>query len=473
MPTYPLATLAPTVNSAGISAPSYNDILLSLQASYKAIYGSDIVLSADSQDGQWIAVQAKAIHDNNQIAILIFNSMSPSYSQGAQLSSLVKLSAISRNVSSNSTAVGTVVGVSGTVIQNGVVRDVNGNLWNLPSSVTIPVSGSIAVTVTSQTTGSIVAQVGDISQIANPQYGWQSFSNTSAATAGAPVETDAALRRRQAVSTALPALGIIAAIYSAVGNVLGVTRWYVYENATGSTDTNGIPAHSICVVVEGGTTTAIAAAIAARKPPGIQTYGTTAVTVKDAVGLTSIINYDVLAYLQVYMIITIQSLTGYTATIGTEIVTGASAFVNGLAIGESAYYSQINAAASLINSPDGQTYFIQSLIVGTVSFTGRIDNGTPGNAGTLLTVSAMASGSAPLTSGQSLFGLVSGVAAGTVLGSQVSGVTGGAGVYNVNVSQSVASEGMIAGAGAGVSNVVVPFNQAAQCPSSNVTLVVH
>jgi len=473
MPTYPLATLAPTVNSAGISAPSYNDILLSLQASYKAIYGSDIVLTSDSQDGQWIAVQAKAIYDNNQIAILIFNSMSPSYSQGAQLSSLVKLSAIARNVPTNSTAVGNVIGQSGTIIRDGVVRDVNGNMWNLPPVVTIPIGGLIAVTVTAQVSGAIPAQIGEISQIANPQYGWQTFSNTSAATQGAPVESDAALRRRQAVSTALPALGILAAIYSAIGNVTGVTRWFVYENATGTTDANGIPAHSICIVVEGGTTAAIAAAIQARKPPGIQTYGTTSVTVKDSVGLTSIINYDVLSYLQVYMIITIQSLTGYTAAIGTEIVNAASAFVNGLTIGEAAYYSQLNAAASLISSPDGQTYFIQSLIVGTVSFTGRIDNGTIGIAGTLLTVSAMAAGSAPLVAGQTLFGLVVGVAAGTILGSQVSGTPGGAGVYNVNNSQSVASEAMIAAAGAGVANVAVAFNQTAQCPAANITLVVH
>ena len=66
MPTYPLSTLAPTVNAAGISVPSYNDILQSLIAIFQSIYGSDIYVAQDSQDGQWLAALSRAIHDSNQ-----------------------------------------------------------------------------------------------------------------------------------------------------------------------------------------------------------------------------------------------------------------------------------------------------------------------------------------------------------------------------------------------------------------------
>jgi uncharacterized phage protein gp47/JayE len=473
MATYPLATLAPTITSAGITAPTYNDILQSLIASFQAIYGADIVVSADSQDGQMLAVYAKAIYDQNQAIITTYNSMSPYYAQGAQLSSLVKLSAITRNVPTNSTAIGNVVGNSGATIIGGVVKDVSGNLWNLPAVVTIPNSGIIAVTVTAQQVGSIPAQIGDISSIYNPQFGWSAFSNTSSATQGAPVESDAALRRRQAISSSLPALSILAAIYAAIGNVSGVTRWFVYENATNAVDSNGLPPHSFCAVVEGGTTTTVATAIQSRKPPGIQSFGTTAVNLLDQFNLPVTINYTALSYVEVFVLTTIQSLTGYTAAIGTELIAAISSFINSLTIGEGAYYSQINAAASLIGIPDGQTFYIQSLYMGSTGFTGRIDNGTIGIAGNTLTVSAMATGSAPIKFDGSMTVFGVGMTSVLITG-QSSGVPGGAGVYTVGgAAQNVAAESMVGATGAGVANIAVPYNSAAQCPIANVQLVVH
>jgi len=315
--------------------------------------------------------------------------------------------------------------------------------------------------VTAQEVGAITVQVGDINQIANPQYGWQSFSNTSTSTPGAPIETDAALRRRQAASTALPALGILAAIYSAIGNVAGVSRWTVYENDTGSPDANGLPAHSFCAVVEGGSTTNIAEAIQSRKPPGIQTYGTTSVTVLDEVGLSSVINYEVLDYVSIWINIKVQSLSGYTAAIGSEIVAAVELYMGALRIGDDIYYSQVNAVASLMASPSSQTFFISTLTICPVAFTGSI-------AGVTLTVTAMAAGSAPLAIGQTLFN--NGVAANTTITGLGTG-TGGVGTYVVNNSQSVASGAMTAAASAGVANLAIAFNQTTETPTANISLV--
>lgn len=367
MATYPLPTLAPTISSTGISIPSYSDIYQSLIESFKLIYGSSIYVSPDSQDGQWIGVIAKAIFDSNQTAVNCYQSFAPTYAQGAGLSSLVKLNGLSRNSATNSTAVGNVVGVAGTVILSGIVKDANGNLWNLPSTVTIPIGGLITVTVIAQQVGNIFAASGTINQIASPQLGWQSFVSTSDAVVGAPIESDATLRARQAISTSLPALGILESIYAAVGNVAGVIRWTIYENATSTTDGNGIPAHSISAVVSGGDILAVASAIAGRKPPGIQTYGTTSATVYDTFGFGIPINFFELTNVPVYFAITIKALPGYTSAIGSELINSLVSFVNSLAIGEDVYQSQAMAAASLINLPDGQTYYISSLYLGLAS----------------------------------------------------------------------------------------------------------
>ncbi len=363
MPTYPLATLAPTVDMTGISAPSYTDIYQSLVASFQAIYGSGIYISPDSQDGQWLAILAKAISDSNQAAVAVFQAFSPTYAQGAALSSLVKLNGLLRSVATNSTAIGTVTGVAGTIITNGVVQDANNNLWNLPASVVVPIGGSISVTVTAQKQGNIIAQSGTINKIYTPQLGWQSFASTGDAVPGMPIETDAALRSRQSVSAALPALGIRDAIYAAIGNVVGVTRLAVYENDTGTTDANGIPAHSLSAVVQGGSSADIGAAIS-RKPPGAQTYGTTPVVVYDTYGLPTTINYFQLASVQIYFAVTIKALPGYVSTTGAALVAALVDFVNSLEIGEDVYAAQTQAAASLIGSAIGQTFYITSFTLG-------------------------------------------------------------------------------------------------------------
>lgn len=471
MPTYPLATLGPTITAAGITAPSYNDILLSLQASFQQIYGSDIVISADSQDGQWLAILARGFDDQNKAAVALYNSFSPNYAQGAQLSSLVKLNGLTRNVPTNSTAVGTVTGVANAQIVNGVVKDVNGNLWNLPAVVVIPQGGSISITVTAQQPGAISAQVGDINQIFNPQYGWSSFTNTSAATAGAPIESDAALRRRQAVSTSLPALGILAAIYAALGNVTGVTRWQIYENATGAADANGVPAHSFCAVVEGGTTTAIAAAIVSRKPPGIQTFGTTSVNGKDAANLPFTINYTPLAYTKVFVNYVIQSIANFTTAVATDSLNAIVAFINALTIGESLYYTQLLASAQLVTQAEGQTFYIASLVIGTKAFTAKVDNGA-GAPGTLLTVTAIAAGSASLQVGDTIFGAGSTTSLGTIVSFGTG--SGGVGTYNLSgANQLVASESMLGSSGGGNSNIAIAYDHAAQCDTASVTQTVH
>jgi len=364
MTTYPLATLAPTVDSAGIHIPSYSDIYQSLLADFRAIYGSDIYVEPDSQDGQWIAILAAAFNNSNQAMVAVFQSFSPTYAQGAGLSSVVKINGIARGIATKSTAVGTVTGVAGTIITTGAVQDESGNLWDLPASVTIPLSGAISVTVTARDAGNLVAGVGIIAKIATPQLGWQSFSNTSAAIAGAPVEEDATLRGRQTISTSLPALTVLDAILAAVANVPGVTRYTAVENDTATTDSNGIPAHSISIVVLGGTVLEVATAIG-RKAPGIQTYGTTSQQIVDVYGLPTTINFFLLSQTNVYFAITIKALTGYVSTTGTALIAALVDFVNSLAIGEDVYQSQAQAAASLINLEVGQTFYIVSLFLGT------------------------------------------------------------------------------------------------------------
>lgn len=360
----PLPTLAAQITSAGISAPTYDQIKQSLEESFRAIFGADVYITPDSQDGQMIALFASAINDSNLMAIAVYNATRPSFAQGAGLSSGVKINGIRRKVASESTAVGNVVGVNGTVINSGVVQDTNGNKWDLPPVVNIPGAGFIAVTVTAQEPGSLSQPVGSINQIATPTLGWQSFVSTSDSVPGDPVESDAALRKRQTVAAALPNNTPLGGLQAALEALAGVTEVRVYENATNGVDANGLPARSIAVVIEGGDVAEIAEVIGQKKTPGAATFGSTAQGYVDPItGIAYVINFYVLAYQAVSVEISLTAGVGWSTDVATQIQQTVSDYLNGLGIGQEVTYGRVWAPSYLNGAPEGQTFEISVLTV--------------------------------------------------------------------------------------------------------------
>jgi uncharacterized phage protein gp47/JayE len=376
-----LPTYACTINPNGITSPSYNDILQSRIAQMQSIFGSDISLNPGDQDFQMLAIWALAQFDSNQATIAAYNSFMPTFAQGVSLSVLVKINGLMRLVASASTAVLTVTGVVGTNIVNGVAQDVNGNLWSLPVLVIIPLSGSINVSASCQTLGSIGASSNTINQIFNPQLGWQSVNNTSGALQGAPVETDAALRQRQTISVSLPALTPLQSISAAIAQITGVTESIVYENPTNATDSNGLPPHSISAVVAGGASTDIATVIERTKSLGTGTFGSTSVIVIDPAGLPITINYYVLVQVNIFVSLTIKALTGYVSSTSMAIQSAIADFINSLTIGQAVRINWVNAAAQMISNPIlGETFEVTALTQGfSATPVGVIDLAIPFN----------------------------------------------------------------------------------------------
>lgn len=358
-----MATLALQVSDEGISAPSYEDILQQLRILYWGIYGNDAILDADSQDGQFLAVIAQGIYDCNQAGIAVFNSFRPGFAQGAGLSSIVKINGLQRLVSSNSTAVVKIIGQVGTVITSGIIGDdlSLGTQWALPETVTIPLAGEIDVTATCTTAGAITAAENSLTVILTPTRGWQTVNNALEAVPGAPVESDATLRRRQSVSTANPSQTIIESITAGLANLGGVQRLLVYENDTDSTDADGIPSHSIAAVVQGGDTVEIAETIAARKSPGTGTAGSVTEIVIDSAGMPNTIRFYPLDLVTIEVEVTIEELAGYVSTTADLIKEAVSDFISNLSIGETVYHSRLFTPANLESTGVGKTFVVTAI----------------------------------------------------------------------------------------------------------------
>jgi uncharacterized phage protein gp47/JayE len=336
------------IDQNGITVPTFDEVLSGLKEDFRSIYGADVYLEPDSQDGQFLAAIALAISDVNSFAVSVYNAFSPQTAQGNGLSRMVLINGIRRQAASRSTATVSIGGTAGTVIANGVVQDAANRKWYLPATVVIPVSGTIDVSVQAQDLGVVTAGAGEINRIATPTAGWQTVTNATAASPGAPIESDAALRSRQQISVALPSLSVFEGTIGAVANVPGVTRLRGYENDTGAADVNGIPAHSISVVVEAGDTTAIAEAIAKKKTPGTGTYGTTAVVVTDSYGVPNTIRFYRPSVVAIDVAVTIKALPGYLSSTGAAIKANLAEVLNALPIGDdvllSKLYSPINGA---------------------------------------------------------------------------------------------------------------------------------
>lgn len=355
--------VAATISATGISAPTYAQILAYFISQFQAIYGADAYLGNDSQDGQWIGIIAQAVSDCNAAVIAAYNSFSPTTGQGNGLSSNVKLNGLLRITGSFSTAALTLVGQANTIVTNGQAQDQNGNLWNLPSPTTIPNSGTITVTATCATIGNIAASANTINLIATPQLGWQSVNNATAATPGGAVETDSALRQRQAISVALPSVTVFAGIIAAIQQVAGVTRIAAYENNTNATNSNGIPANTLCFVVECPATVqlAVAQAIASKMPPGIATFGNVPNTITDTAGTTRLINQQSPTESVMGAVLSIHTLNGWASSTIALIQAAVNAYFLSVPIGGVVNVAALTTAAQLIGTTQAPTYLVKSV----------------------------------------------------------------------------------------------------------------
>lgn len=356
-----LTTLACTISSTGISRPAYSDIYATLQAQHQAIYGSDAYIDPDSQDGQQLAVFAKAVDDSNAQTVATYNGFSPATGQGAALSSNVKINGIARAIPTNGTVTLRCTGIAGSIITGGVASDSAGVRWDLPATVTIPSAGYIDVTATAELAGAVAAPTNSITVIQTPTLGWQSVQNLAPAAPGAPVELDAALRQRQALSTALPSKTVLQGIVGALQALTGVTAVRGYDNDTGSTDANGIPAHSVALVVQGGVNTDIANAICLKKGPGCGTAGTSSLTVNNPSGQATLIKWYAPTQKRIIAGITIKALTNYLSTTGDALKAAVAAYVSGLGIGNTVYLQRLSVPAQLSFGPGYDTYELTGL----------------------------------------------------------------------------------------------------------------
>lgn len=334
-----------SVTETGISAPSYEEIYEYLKGRMRAIFGDDINLDADTQDGQMVGIVAAAISDVNAQAIAVYNAYNPTTAKGVALDSAVKVNGITRQAASHSQVDLRIVGQAGTHIVNGVALDEAENKWNLPADVVVPPAGEITVTAIAAEEGDIRAPAGTVNRIGTPTLGWQTVENILAAEPGAPVQTDRELRVQQSKSTALPSVSLWEGIIGSLLTTAGVRRVSGIKNDGDTPTTEGVPGHSIAMIVDGGEVADIAKTIFLKKGEGVGTYGSTSYNYLDTYGFPNTIRFSRPTVVPAYCKLTIAPAADYLSSAEDEIKARIVAYINSLDIGESVNIARVLASA--------------------------------------------------------------------------------------------------------------------------------
>jgi len=144
--------------------------------------------------------------------------------------------------------------------------------------------------------------------------GLDTVSNTTTATGGLDVESDADFRERLLTDREADRTSSLQAIVDAVAAVANVTRVRGFENTGNSTDADGIPPGAVEIVTRGtATDLAIAEAIFETKSAGIGTHGTITTPVTDASGDTKFIKHSHVTDVPIFVLLTLVVDSTYNA----------------------------------------------------------------------------------------------------------------------------------------------------------------
>lgn len=265
------------------------------------IYGADVNLEANSPDGQLLNLIAQIATDVSELLASINAGFDPDQAVGVDLDDRCAINGVVRQGATSTVTLVTVT-VDRALTLAGLetagpftVADASGNQFQLVTSYSFGGAGAQALSFRAVNVGAVQTTIGTITNVVTPVAGIVSVNNPAAATStGQDQESDAALRVRRQKSVSLPSRGFLQGLLGALLAIDGLVQAVVYENVTNATDANGVPAHSIWVIViaDASLDDAIANAIYLERNAGCGMKGATVVNVPQVDGTTFAIEFD-------------------------------------------------------------------------------------------------------------------------------------------------------------------------------------
>ena len=319
-------------NENGLQVITQNELVENLTQSFQTIYGEDINVDSNSPDGQIINIFAQNIEDFYELLSQVNASFDPDQAIGTVLDQRCAINGIQRK-GGTYTYVNIDVTTDRSVTLDGVdqageegaytISDNEGNLFVLVGTSDLS-TGTSSVQFRAKNVGAVEVLPNTITTPVTIILGVKSVNNPSgAAVQGVNEETDAELRERRKQSVSISNQGYVDGLLAALLNIEDVTSANVYQNRGNTTDADGIPAHSIWVVVRGGTNAEIGKVLDNKVAGGVGMKGSVTVNVLQADGTYAPYNFDRPTAQTLYADIQITPLNGQvidTAALKTSVI---------------------------------------------------------------------------------------------------------------------------------------------------------
>ncbi len=249
------------LTAQGLTIATAQELLANKIADYKRIYGSDIDVSSNTPDGQIININVQAVIDLLELIMSVNNSFDPDNAVGIPLRQRCAINGVFVQDGTYSITPIEIVTVKPNLYLYGLdqaeqdvyfIYDNTGNKWLLMQSQLNIGAGTIFRDFRAENPGANITIPNTINIPGTVILGVSSINNpTAQSIKGIDEESDASLKVRRAISVALPSQGYQQGLRAALLNIPGIAFAQVYENKTNYTNSDGMPGHSIWVIVDG------------------------------------------------------------------------------------------------------------------------------------------------------------------------------------------------------------------------------
>lgn len=267
-----------TLTENGYEIKTQNEYFADEQELYKAI-DPNFTLEPSTPDGMKIAHDAEVFGALDELIKQAYDARDPNKASGYDLDVLRKLTGATRSQGTPSTVMLTMTGVGGTVIPKGSqAKTKSGVIFETDEDLILATDGLGSVSAHCTQNGAIEVNANSITEIVTLVSGWQTVTNQDVATLGTNRDSDALFRIKSARSVSRAGMGQKDSLYGEIYETYGVRKVRVYENKTDSAyidqvkNPHGLPAHSLAIVVDGGSDADVAKSIYKKLIPGVNLH---------------------------------------------------------------------------------------------------------------------------------------------------------------------------------------------------------
>lgn len=303
------------LTSSGFIIEPLDQILSDIEQVELSGISPSLNVQAEEPIGVVNGIVAQKIFELWQLAAALYNGMDPDQAVGDQLASLALLTGTKRDPATETVVFGCTVNVNAGFSQapGTMFASVTGNpsvLYTNEETVASVGGGNVTVDFKATTAGPNQALAGTLIVIAVPITGWNSITNPNDGVVGSNIEADPALRIRRDEELQASGSDTADSIRSLIFRDLqpdgpppfttssATVAATVLHNDTDTTDSNGLPPHSIeAIVYQPGNTSAddiaFATLLSQNKAAGINTHSGngTSKPIVDSQGTTENIFY--------------------------------------------------------------------------------------------------------------------------------------------------------------------------------------